>query len=137
MRYIRPFPAPEGDQIRYAIHVPTKPHEENLKVELRATKKATVDGVNKFWYLGNLDKKILEGWGFNYYTMDHVSDSPRQTSMEGIVTERVESVSVNLDGKTLFRYNSRLPIVVYAPKDVSLNYVIWHADDVAQNASEG
>ena len=42
-----------------------------------------------------------------------------------------------LGDETFLRYNSKLPIVVYAPKDVELYYVIWHQNDIINSAKEG
>lgn len=45
-------------------------------------------------------------------------------------------VNVYLGDKAFIRYNSKLPIVVYAPKDVKLQYVIWNQDDTINDAKE-
>lgn len=34
----------------------------------------------------------------------------------------------------LLRYNSKLPIVIYAPKDMEVKYRIWKADSKFQNS---
>ncbi len=34
----------------------------------------------------------------------------------------------------LLRYNSKLPIVVYAPKDVEVRYRIWSASEKVEKA---
>lgn len=34
----------------------------------------------------------------------------------------------------VLRYNSKLPIVIYAPKDVEVRYRIWSASDKVEHA---
>ena len=37
----------------------------------------------------------------------------------------------------LIRYNSRLPVVVYAPEGVELRYRIWKADPETKGLDQG
>lgn len=38
-------------------------------------------------------------------------------------------VTTNLGDEAFVRYNSKLPIVVYAPKDMDVKYRVWSAED--------
>jgi ecotin len=44
-------------------------------------------------------------------------------------TKRQEFVAAHLGDAAMQRYNSRLPIVVYVPKDVEVRYRIWSASE--------
>ena len=136
---IAPYPAPTADQKRYVIYLPEIEfdNEKNRKVELRAAKNTEVDGVNHYSHSGHLLTKILKGGYHRYHVIDGVSDSPTHTLMGGSFKSSVQPVGIHLGDETFLKYNSRLPIVVYAPKDVILNYVIWRADDEVRDASEG
>lgn len=48
---------------------------------------------------------------------------------------RQDFVPVIGDGFVL-RYNSKLPIVIYAPKDVEVRYRLWSAADKVQQARQ-
>ncbi len=52
-------------------------------------------------------------------------------------SEGEEIVSLPLATAQRFvRYNSKLPIVVYAPKDIDVNYRIWQAGTTTARAEQ-
>ncbi|MDF5808014.1 ecotin family protein [Pseudomonas aeruginosa] len=68
-------------------------------------------------------KHTLEGWGHSYYRLDKVS-GPMST-IRPAPARRRSSASSRWSAKAfLLRYNSKLPIVVYAPKDFEVRYRI-------------
>ncbi|WP_339519156.1 serine protease inhibitor ecotin [Pseudomonas proteolytica] len=131
---IAPYPKADAGYVRQVIHLPAKPQEQDFKVEILAGKTLLVD-CNQQRLGGVLEEKNLEGWGYPFYRLEKVS-GPMSTMMacpDGKTRE--DFVPVVGDGFVL-RYNSKLPIVVYVPKDVEVRYRIWSASTTVEKASE-
>ena len=130
---IAPYPKADAGHVRQVIHLPAKPQEQDFKVEILAGKTLPVD-CNQQRLGGVLEEKNLEGWGYPFYRLEKVS-GPMSTLMacpEGKTHEGF--VPVVGDGFVL-RYNSKLPIVLYVPKDVEVRYRIWSASPTVEKAS--
>ena len=124
---VAPFPKAETGFTRQVIHLPKQEQEENFQVEILAGKTLEVD-CNRQRLGGVLDEKNLEGWGYPFYRLEKVI-GPMSTMMacpDG--KSKKAFVPVVGDGFML-RYNSKLPVVVYAPSDVEVRYRIWSASD--------
>lgn len=129
---IAPYPKADAGFTRQVIYLPKQADDDRFKIEILAGKVLPVD-CNSQRLIGSLEEKTLEGWGYSYYRIEKVT-GPISTLMACPDAKRTEAfVPVTGDG-FLLRYNSKLPIVVYAPKDVEIRYRIWSAAEATQQA---
>ena len=132
---VAPYPKAEAGFSRQVIHLPKQKNEDDYKVQIIAGKTLQVD-CNQQRLGGKLEEKTLKGWGYPMYRLNKVS-GPMSTMMacpEG--KSHPEFVPVVGDGFML-RYNSKLPIVLYVPKDIEVRYRIWSASkQIKQAVSE-
>lgn len=128
------FPAASEGQARHVIWLAEQPHEELLKIEIVPGKLMMTD-CNTRGLMGDFTKKDLSDWGYSYYQLDNVA-GPIATMMACPDNTKKEAfVQVQGDNFTL-GYNSKLPVVVYAPKGVEVRYRIWSASEQLQSALE-
>lgn len=132
---LKPFPAAQKDHQRYVISVPNQSNENLYKVEIVAGQTLQTD-CNTKMLAGDLTEKNLEGWGYSYYEL--TSPKGPATTLMGCPpgSEKQAFVAMRGDGYWL-RYNSKMPIVVYAPKDVEVHYRIWQGRDTPEPAPKG
>lgn len=124
---IAPYPKAEKDMVRHVIELTPQQNEENYQVELIVGKTTKAD-CNRQWYAGDLEEKTLEGWGYSYYKLQELK-GPFSTQMACHEPAKERFITANLGNEGTMRYNSKLPIVVYTPKDVDVKYRIWSTDD--------
>lgn len=74
--------------------------------------------------MGSLEEETVNGWGYTYYEFNSKGDiagtlmgCPDNKKVKKFITAQSQ----------LFRYNSKLPIVVYVPKGMEVKYRIWEA----------
>ncbi len=123
---MKAFPPADQGMSRYVLPLPPQKDESGFRVELVAGKTIETDGVNHCFLSGKIEEKNIEGWGFPRY---NVSVGPVGSTLIGVPagTPKVKTfVSVNSE---LLRYNSRLPVVAYAPDEVEMRYRFWSAGE--------
>lgn len=128
-------PAMEGME-RFVIVLPEKARgeDEGFMVELIAGKMMMTDGVNIMRLGSVIEPRPLKGWGYTYY---EVTGSSQAMSTLMAPPEDAPMVEAFVSGKPLkVRYNSRLPIVVYAPKGFEIRYRIWKASGTTETAEK-
>lgn len=131
---LRAFPPAEAGMERFIITLSEKDRQEeaNFKVELIPGKVMLTDGANQLRHASKIEERPLTGWGYTYYqvTGEDVAMSTMMAAPEGskMIKQFVQGMS------TFIRYNSRLPIVIYAPKSYEIRYRIWSAKETAEKA---
>ena len=134
---LKPFPKAEKGRERFVIVLPEKKRGEDagFKVELIPGKTMMTDGVNRHWLGASLEPKNLKGWGYTYYEIK--GGGPVFSTRIG-VPQGQPQVEEFVRGKPLvIRYNSRLPIVIFAPKGFEIKYRIWAASEKIEAAKKG
>jgi len=128
------FPAPGDGMDRFVIALEHKERgeEDAFKVEIIVGKNMLTDGANLYRLGNSIEPRTLQGWGYTYYevvgkgeTMGTLMAPPEGTPM---VSKFVTAAPL------LVRYNSRLPIVVYAPTGYEVRYRIWQAQNLFHDA---
>jgi ecotin len=134
---LKAFPPAEAGMERFVIVLPHKQRgeEDRFKVEIIAGKEMLSDGVNIMRLGSTIEPRDLPGWGYTYYkvTGPGLAMSTLMAPPEGVpMTKRfVQAPSL------LIRYNSRLPIVVFAPEGFQIRYRVWQAPESSEQADRG
>ncbi|WP_166362443.1 serine protease inhibitor ecotin [Pseudomonas akapageensis] len=134
LKDVAPYPEAEAGFTRQVIHLPAQTDENNYQVEIVAGKQLDVD-CNRQRLGGTLDEKTLQGWGYSYYRLEAVK-GPMSTLMACPDSKKTMAFVPVVGEGFMLRYNSKLPIVVYAPKGVEVNYRVWSAGEQLSKAKE-
>ncbi|MGN8248134.1 serine protease inhibitor ecotin [Pseudomonas sp. SMV7] len=132
LKDVAPYPEAEKGFTRQVIHLPAQADESAYKLEILAGKTLQVD-CNRQRLGGSLEERTLDGWGYSYYRLDQVS-GPASTLMACPDGKHTEAFVPVVGEGFMLRYNSKLPVVVYVPKDVEVRYRIWSAAQDVQKA---
>lgn len=118
------YPKAEEGMIRQVIILPKLADEETKKVELLIGKEMDVD-CNHHFFGGELVERDLQGWGYTYLELAELkgSFSTLMACLDGNTTKKF----ITINNPNLYRYNSKLPIVVYVPEGVQVKYRVWAA----------
>jgi ecotin len=127
-----PFPKAEDGFSRHVIHLVPQTREDDFQVEILAGKTLTVD-CNRQRLGGMLEEKNLEGWGYPFYRLEKVI-GPMSTRMACPDGKTQQDFVPVVGGGFMLRYNSKLPIVLYVPKDVEVRYRVWSASSNVEKA---
>ncbi|WP_061237815.1 serine protease inhibitor ecotin [Ectopseudomonas composti] len=122
---LKPYPAAADGYSRHVIELPAQANEAEHKVEIIAGKTLEVD-CNQQRLGGQWQEKTVEGWGYNYYELSQVG--PAMSTLMACPDGSRKPAFVRVGGEPqLVRYNSKLPLVIYAPKDIEVRYRVWSA----------
>jgi ecotin len=134
---MKAFPPPEDGMVRYVLQVLKQDDESTFKVELIVGKTVKLDKGNRYFFGGKIEVETIKGWGFPRYNVSKLG--PMAGTMMAIDPNAPKvNRFITLGGEQyLIRYNSRLPIVVYAPSDVEVRYRIWRASPEVKMMDKG
>ncbi len=131
---LKVFPPAKAGMERFVIVLPHKERgeEDAFRVELIPGKMMETDGVNLYRLGRILEEKTLEGFGYPFYEISE--GAVAMTLIRPGLTTVVKFVSGQSHHTN---YNSRLPIVIYAPAGYEVRYRIWNADKKFTTAPRG
>jgi len=133
---LKAFPKAEDGEVRHVIVLDHKERgeEDAFMVELLPGKVMMTDGVNRVHLGAKIEPKPLKGWGYTFYKV--TESGGVASTLIGVPpgTPKVEKFVAAQPIK--IRYNSRLPIVIYAPKGIEIRYRIWKSDEKFSTAEE-
>ena len=128
------YPAAAAGKTRHVILLPHKERgaEDDFKVEIVAGRTIDTDGVNTYRFGGEFRERDIPGWGFSYFEVDALGAplSTRIAPAPGTPTVKAFAPGPRM----LVRYNSRLPLVVYAPEGTEIRWRLWRAEGQPQPA---
>ncbi|WP_241572687.1 serine protease inhibitor ecotin [Rosenbergiella nectarea] len=133
---LKAYPATLPGLHRHVIQLPVLTNEDDQQVELLIGKEEQVD-CNATSLMGTLTSETVQGWGYDYYQVD-IKPGRISTKMACInQTLQKKFITLPLNTSQRFiRYNSKLPIVVYAPQDIEVKYRVWQANPKVMNAEQ-
>lgn len=134
---MKAFPPAEAGMVRYVLQVPKQEDETAFKVELIVGKTVQVDEANRYFFSGSIVEETIEGWGFPRYIVSKLG--PMAGTLMAVDPDAPKkSRFVTLGGDPfIIRYNSRLPVVIYAPEGAEVRYRIWSAPPETKAIGKG
>lgn len=134
---LKAFPEAQKGMTRFVIVLPHKTREEEIyfNVEIIPGRNILTDGVNKVRLDARINIHPLKGWGYSYYDIVG-SDRTMSTLMATPAGNKPVNTWVVGQSMTI-GYNSRLPIVIYAPEGYEVAYRIWSTPEATIKAQKG
>jgi ecotin len=121
---IEMFPKAKEGYKQVYVQLPIAKNENDLKVEFFAGTEKMLD-CNKHFLIGKVNNQDLLGWGYNYYEIE--SKGETGGTLMACPDQKLTKKFVSLQPETV-RYNSKLPLVFYLPKDMEIRYRILRPD---------
>jgi len=121
---LQAFPPAGPGQVRRVIRLPAERDENGLRVGIVVGRTMLVD-CNRQVLPARIEERTAEGWGYNYYVV--AMGSQAASTLMACPTNARSRQFVRAADEPLLRYNSRVPLVVFAPSDVEVRYRVWRA----------
>lgn len=121
------YPAAKAGYQQHVFTLPALENEYDSKIEVYVTQKMSVD-CNRVMIGADLESEDIKGWGYSYYVVEDIKP-PAQTLMGCPDDKKTEElVPLHFGDDAFVRYNSKLPLVVYAPEGLNVGYRLWQTD---------
>jgi len=134
---LKAFPTPEEGMTRHVLRLPEQDDETLFKVQLLIGKTVEVDEANRYFFGGKVERVTIKGWGYSYYILKKLGPMAGTRMAPPPGAPKVKKF-VSLGGTPeLLRYNSRMPMVIYVPKGVEVQYRVWRARQTTAPVEEG
>lgn len=128
------FPEAKKGMVQHVLTLPAAENEGNLIAEIVVGRTMEVD-CNQVMIGAELETEDLKGWGYTYFEVEDISE-PASTMMGCPDDTRTEKlVTFNFGNDAFKRYNSRMPLVIYAPEGLTVGYRIWATDGELHQAA--
>lgn len=119
------YPKAEQGMKKILYLLEKKEKEEDYKLEIKFGKDIVVDDNIHQFLGGNLEEKDVEGWGYPYYVFS--GDSEMVHTLMAFPAESKKERRVYYPWATkMLSYNSKIPLVLYVPKDVKVEVSLWN-----------
>jgi ecotin len=134
---IKAFPPAGEGMVRHVLQLPKQDDESAYRVELIVGRMVQVDAGNKYFFSGKIEAETVKGWGFPCYNVSALGQMAGTLMAIDPDAPKVNRF-ITLGGEPyLIRYNSRLPVVVYAPEGVEVRYRLWSAEPESRMIGKG
>jgi ecotin len=133
---MEPYAPADDGFVRMVFRLPPAEDESARRIEIIIGKMVSVD-CNRATFGGNLERRVVEGWGYPYFIIEKVG--PLMSTRMGCPPDYENSDEfVQVTGAGfLQRYNSKLPVVVYVPEGFEVRYRVWAAQPDIGRAAPG
>ena len=119
------FPPADPGFVRHVLRLPPLKDESSARVELIAGRTMKVDTRNTYFFGGEIQAVVIPGWGFTRYLVSRLGPMGGTLIAVDPGEPKVDRFVAIGGEPRLVRYNSELPLVVYAPEGVEVRYRIW------------
>lgn len=135
---LKPYPAAAEGQVRHVVRLPVleEEQERNRLVEILVSKVEKLDLANQYFYGGTIAEKTVEGWGYSYYEVTEVGPLAGTRMAVPEFAPKVDRSVPLRSSLGLVRYNSKLPVVVYAPVGFDVAVRVWTAGEGIEATAE-
>ena len=96
-----------------------------------------LDEHNRYFFGGRIQKEDIKGWGYTRYVVGALGPMAGTQMAVDPNAPKVDRFITLAGEPYLIRYNSRLPVVVYAPEGVEVRYRVWKAEPQAKAIDKG